>query len=218
MTTTPLGPHQGQPIAVKGEPLESAKAAVIMIHGRNAMPQHMLSLVPEIDHPGYVYFAPAANGNTWYPNSFLAPLESNEPGLSSALNIIKALFAHLKANGIPPEKTILMGFSQGACLVAEFAARHARRYGGVVVLSGGLIGPEGTPRAYGGSLAETPVFIGCSDIDPHIPLMRVRESADVMRKLGGKVTPRIYPGMGHTVNDDEVEFVRDMMKQLVERA
>lgn len=202
-------------MAVKGEPLESAKAAMVMIHGRNATTSHILSLVPEIDQPGFVYLAPQAAGNTWYPNSFLAPIESNEPNLSSAFNVLKMIFSHLRVAGIPPEKTMLLGFSQGACLILEFVARNARRYGGVVGLSGGLIGPDGTPRDYAGKFDGTPIFMGCSDVDSHIPLKRVQESAKVLREMGGEVTPRIYPGMGHTVNDDEIEFVKMMMKQLV---
>lgn len=208
-------PHAGQPVAVKGEPLETAKAAMVMVHGRNATTAHILSLVPEIDQPGFVYLAPQAAGNTWYPNSFLADLESNEPNLSSAFNVLQMIFSHLRVAGIAPEKTILLGFSQGACLALEFAARNARRYGGVVGLSGGLIGPDGTPREYGGGFDGTPIFIGCSDVDSHVPLKRVQESAKVLREMGAEMTPRIYPGMGHTVNDDEIAFVRTMMQQVV---
>jgi predicted esterase len=160
------------------------------------------------------YLAPQAAGNTWYPYSFLAPLEHNEPGLSSGLAVLADRLAQLGDAGIPPERTLILGFSQGACLAVEFAARHARRYGGVIGLSGGLIGPDGTPRDYAGSLDGTPVFLGCSDIDPHIPLARVEHSADVLALLGADVTTRLYPGMGHTINQDEIAFVRDLVQKL----
>ncbi|HKF37335.1 MAG TPA: dienelactone hydrolase family protein, partial [Ktedonobacteraceae bacterium] len=164
--------------------------------------------------PGFVFLAPQARGNAWYPNSFLAPLASNEPGLSSGLAVIAALLERLARAGIPAERTMLLGFSQGACLTLEFAARNAQRYGGVVGLSGGLIGPDGTPRDYAGSLVGTPVFLGCSDVDPHIPKARVEESAEVLRRLGGDVTARLYPRMDHTVNRDELRFVQGMMERV----
>ena len=151
---------------------------------------------------------------TWYPNSFLASIASNEPGLSSGLAGLRAIFEKLQESGIPAERTILLGFSQGACLSLEFAARNAQRFGGVVGLSGGLIGPEGTLRNYAGSLLGTPVFLGCSDVDPHIPLVRVHHSTEVLRRLGGEISERIYPGMGHTVNQDEIDFVRSLMTEL----
>lgn len=207
-----IGPHQGQPVLVVGEPLESARAAMIMIHGRGASAEDILTLVPELNQAGFAYLAPQAAGYTWYPYSFLAPLSSNEPGLSSALAVIASLFERLAEAGIPPERTIILGFSQGACLSLEFVARNARRYGGVAGLSGGLIGPTGTPRDYPGSLDGTPVFLGCSDVDFHIPKQRVQLSAEVLQRLGGDVTMRLYTGMGHTVNEDEIEFVRGMMR------
>ena len=165
------GPHQGQPILTAGEPLERASAAMVLIHGRGATARDILSLVPELgqSRSGFAFLAPQAAGNSWYPHSFLAPIGSNEPGLSSALTVVAATLARVEEAGIAPERAILLGFSQGACLALEYAARHARRWGGVVGLSGGLIGPDGTPRDYPGSLAGTPVFLGCSDVDPHIP-------------------------------------------------
>jgi phospholipase/carboxylesterase len=209
------GPHQGQPLVVAGEPIEQAQAAMIMFHGRGASAQDILSLSAEFSQPGFVYLAPQAAGYAWYPNSFLAPIESNEPDLSSALAIIAGLLAQLAEQAIPPERTIILGFSQGACLSLEFAARNARRYGGLVGLSGGLIGPDGTPRDYPGSLDGTPVFLGCSDVDPHIPRARVIESAEVLRHLGGDVTMQLYPGMGHTVNLSEFRIVRSIMAALL---
>ncbi len=198
-----------------GLPVQEARAAMILIHGRGASPEDILSLVPEFDQSGFAYLAPQAAGFTWYPYSFLRPLEENEPYLSSALGVIETLLAGLAEGGIPAERTILLGFSQGACLAVEFAARHARRYGGVVGLSGGLIGPEGAPRAYPGSLDGTPFFLGCSDVDPHIPKARVLESTQVLQELGGKVTMRLYPQMGHLVNEDEIEAVRKIMRDLL---
>jgi phospholipase/carboxylesterase len=209
------GPHQGQPTLIAGESLDGARAAVVMAHGRGATAESILSLVPELDRPGFAHLAPQAAGHTWYPNRFTAPISSNEPWLSSGLAVISELLARLAAAGIAAEQTMLLGFSQGACLTLEFAARHARRYGGVVGLSGGLIGPDGIPRDYGGSLAGTPVFLGCGDRDSHIPVGRVQETTAVLRALGADVTERLYPGMGHTINQDEIEAVRNMMAALV---
>lgn len=214
-STTIQGPHQGQPVLTAGEPLERAQAAMIMVHGRGATAESILTLADELAQPGFVYLAPQARGYTWYPNSFLAPIPSNEPGISSGLAVLANLVDHLARAGIPAEQIILLGFSQGACLSLEYAARHARRYGGVAGLSGGLIGPDGTPRDYTGSLAGTPIFLGCSDVDFHIPKERVEHSAEVLRQLGGDVTMRLYPNMGHTVNQDEINFVRQMMTMLV---
>jgi phospholipase/carboxylesterase len=209
------GPHQGQPLLVAGEPIERAQAAMIMMHGRGASAEDILGLSAEFRQPGFVYLAPQAAGHSWYPNSFLTSIEGNQPGLSSGLAVIAALLARLKEHDIPATRTILLGFSQGACLTLEFAARHAARYGGLVGLSGGLIGPDGTPRDYPGSLDGTPVFLGCSDVDPHIPRARVIESADMLGRLGGHVTMQLYPGMGHTVNLSEFRFVAGMMAALI---
>ena len=205
------GPHQGQPLARAGRPVEEASGAVVMVHGRGATAESILELRHEFENPDLAYVAPQAAGYTWYPYSFMAPMERNEPGLSSALARLGEVLAGLEAAGIPPERTVLLGFSQGACLSLEFAARNARRYAAVVGLSGGLIGPPGTPRDYPGSFDGTPVFLGCSDRDPHIPRERVDESAAVLRRMGAEVTERIYPAMGHTVNEDEMEFVRGLV-------
>ncbi len=212
------GLHQGQPVHVAGEPLARARVAMVMVHGRGATAQDILTLVPGLAQPGWAFLAPQAANNTWYPNRFLDPIPSNEPWLSSALAAVQNVLTQVVETGIPPERTILLGFSQGACLTLEFAARHARRYGGVVGLSGGLIGPDGTPRDYPGSLAGTPVFLGCSDVDFHIPKEKVIETADVLRRLGGQVTVRLYPNLDHTVNQDEIDFVRAMMAHPLESA
>jgi predicted esterase len=169
-----------------------------------------MTVAAELMQPGFAYLAPQAAGNAWYPNPFTAPFEANEPYLSSALEVLETLLARVEET-IPHERVILLGFSQGACLTLEFAARHARRYGGVVGLSGGLIGPDGTPRDYPGEFDGTPVFLGCSDIDPHIKKDRVIEAAGVFGRMGAQVTTRLYPGMGHTVSADELESVREIV-------
>jgi phospholipase/carboxylesterase len=204
--------HAQQPVYTAGAALDQAQAAMVMVHGRGATAESILALsASELHHPGFAYLAPQAAQNSWYPYSFLNPLEDNEPFLSSGLEKLTGLLAYLAGTGLPPERTLLLGFSQGACLAVEFAARNARRYGGLAGLSGGLIGPDGTPRNYAGSLDGTPVFLGCSDIDPHIPKERVQETADVLRRLGAGVTMRLYPGLGHTINQDEITFVNQMM-------
>jgi phospholipase/carboxylesterase len=212
--TPPRGQHAGQPVLTAGAPLDRALGAVVLVHGRGGTADGMLSLAGELTHPGFAFLAPQAADNTWYPLSFLAPIERNEPYLSAALEGLAALLERLDKAGIPAERTILLGFSQGACLVLEFAARHAQRYAGIVGLSGGLIGPDSTPRDYHGSLAETPVFLGCSDVDPHIPRERVIESERVLERLGGKVTVRLYPDMSHAVNQEELDHVRSIMAAL----
>ena len=208
------GPHQGQPVLLVGEPIEHAKAAMVMMHGRGASAEDILELASELKQPGFVYLAPQAAGNSWYPNSFLSPIASNEPELSSAFHSIENVLAKLRETAIAIERTIILGFSQGACLSLEFIARNARRYGGIVGLSGGLIGPDGIARDYTGSLAGTPVFLGCSNKDPHIPKERVEFTAAILQKLGGDVTTKLYPNLAHTVNPDEIRFIRAMMTAL----
>ena len=207
--------HQSQPVRSAGKPLDQARAAMVMLHGRGARAEDILTLVDELSQPEFAYLAPQAAGNTWYPNRFLDPIASNEPWLSSALTAVANVLAQVMAAGIPAERTMLLGFSQGACLTLEFLARNARRYGGVVGLSGGLIGPDDTPRNYAGSLAGTPVFLGCSDVDPHIPKERVQYTAEVLQRLEGEVTMRLYPNMDHLVNQDEIKFTRNMMTRLM---
>jgi predicted esterase len=184
------------------------------VHGRGADARDILGLAAEVDPGDIAFAAPDAAGHTWYPYSFLSPIEQNEPGISSGLGVLAQLVQQFEAAGIPPEKLLLLGFSQGACLALEYAARHARRYGGIAGLSGGLIGPPGTPRDYAGAFAGTPVFLGCSDIDPHIPKERVIETSQVMERMGAAVTTRLYARMGHTVNEDELVLVREMLAGL----
>lgn len=207
-------PHAGQPVVEAGLPLGEAPAAVIMVHGRGGSPSNMLDLVQWLKHPNLTYLAPAAANNTWYPNSFMSPIASNEPHLSSALGVLASLVARVEAAGIPQSRVVLVGFSQGACLSGEFAVRHASRFGGVVMLSGGLIGPPGTRWDVAGGFNGTPVFLGCSDVDAHIPKERVLESAEVFTRAGAEVTARIYPGMGHVVSDDEADFVRTLFDRV----
>ena len=182
-----------------------------MIHGRGASAEDILTLTQELRPKDVAYLAPQAADQTWYPYSFLAPIEQNEPGITSGLGVISGLIDQVARQGVTPDRIAILGFSQGACLSLEFAARHARRFAGIAGLSGGLIGPPGTPRDYPGSLGGTPVFLGCSDIDPHIPLPRVHETADVFRRMGADVDERIYPRMGHTVNRDELEVVNAIL-------
>jgi predicted esterase len=204
-------PHPGGAVLMAGTPLEKASGAIIALHGRGATAEDILALAAEVAPPGVALLAPQAAGNTWYPYRFLEPVARNEPYLSSALQTVTDLIDQLMTRGVPAEKIALLGFSQGACLALETAARNARRYGAVIGFSGGLIGPPGTTFDYDGSLAGTPVFIGSSDVDPHIPKERVEESAAALRRLGGDVDARLYAGMGHTVNRDELDRVRALL-------
>ena len=206
-----MDPHAGQPVIQAGAPLGDAPATVIMVHGRGATPENILDLVPMLGRPELTYLAPSAANRTWYPNSFITPIAGNEPGLSSALGVLASLVARIEAAGIPRSRVVLLGFSQGACLSGEFAVRHASRLGGVVMFSGGLIGPPDTRWEFDGTFDGTPVFLGCSDVDAHIPESRVLESAEVFTRMGADVTTRIYPGMGHLVNDEEIEFARRLL-------
>jgi predicted esterase len=206
-------PHGGERVLMGGAPLETAAGALIAIHGRGGGAEDIIALGREISPPNVTMLAPQAAGNTWYPYRFLEPTERNEPYLSSALRIVTDLIAQVSEVGIPPERVALVGFSQGACLALEAAARNARRYAGVIGFSGGLIGPPGTSFDFAGSLDGTPVFLGCSDVDPHIPKERVEESAVALDRLGAAVDVRLYPGMGHTVNRDELEAARTILDE-----
>jgi predicted esterase len=220
------GPHQNQPVWEAGADLSRAKAAMVMLHGRDASARSILTLADEFARPDVAYRAPQAGGHTWYPRSFLAPLEYNEPGLASGLGAIWDVLGRLMET-MPSERIALLGFSQGACLALEYTARHPMRYGGVIAFSGGLIGsgeqsdkkpPDDKLFEYDGDLGGTPVFLGCSDRDSHIPLQRVEDSATVFRMLGAEVDKRIYEGMGHTINEDEVAFARGLLARLAGNA
>jgi len=207
-------PHEGQPLETAGAPPQAAEAAVVMLHGRGSTAKHVLRLADEFYHHGVVYLAPQAAGSSWYPRSGFGPSEANEPWLSSALDRVAATLAEAEAVGVGPAKTLLFGFSQGGCLAAEYAARNPRRYGGLAVLSGGLLGPE-TEDDYDGKLDGTPVFLGCGDDDPYVPAERVRASAGVFERLGGDVIDRLYPDLGHAINDDEIRMVDSLVADLV---
>lgn len=208
------GPHQNQIIARGGADAESATAAMILIHGRGASADSILMLADEFDAPELHYVAPQASGHQWYPFSFLAPTDKNEPGLSSGLQAISDIIDELESKGIKKENIILLGFSQGACLTSEFVARHPAKYGGLIALSGGLIGDTVSAQNYSGSLEQSPVFLGCSNIDPHIPKERVDESEKILEGLNGNVTKSIYKGMGHTVNEDEISEVKKIIRHV----
>jgi predicted esterase len=194
--------------------MSEAAAAMVLVHGRGASADDIMLLARELSMPGFAYLAPQAPGNTWYPNRYSAPIPSNEPWLSSDLEALKALLSRLEGT-VPAERVVLLGFSQGGCLTLEFAARNARRFGAVVGLAAALIGPPGTPRDYAGSLDGTPVFLGCSDVDPHIAAADVTASGEVFERLGGQVTVRLYPGLGHQVNSDELDHVQGLMRSLL---
>jgi len=210
--------HDPTRVLVAGVPLDRARAAVVLLHGRGSSADDIAGLAPVIGLDRIAYLAPEATGHTWYPQRFIAPLEANEPWLSSALEVVGALVARAGSAGIPAARTVVAGFSQGACLALEFAARTPSKYGGVLGLSGGLIGPPDRPRApapKGASLAGTPVFLGCGDRDGHIPEEVVRASAEVLQALGATVDLRIYPGMGHTINEDEIAAARALLSGLL---
>ena len=209
-------PHADQPVVRSGEPLDRARAAMILVHGRGASATNIMGLGEALRLTDYALLAPQATGHTWYPYSFLEPMERNEPYLSSALERLNSLVEEIIAEGMPADRLVLLGFSQGACLSLEFVARHPRRYGGVVGFSGGLIGPPDTARDYEGSLAGTPVFLGSSDPDSHIPVERVYETEAVLDGMGAIVTTRIYPGMGHTINEEELAFARAIATRVLE--
>jgi predicted esterase len=212
--------HADGRMARAGVALEEAERAMILVHGRGATPESILALADELpDDLGFAFVAPGASESSthprsWYPNSFLAPIEGNEPGLSSGLAKIEHAVVELGEHGIGPENIILLGFSQGACLTVEFASRRARRWGGVVALTGGLVGDAAAPRGYAGAFHGTPVFLGCSDRDPHVPLWRIDETEQVLRRMGAQVEKRIYPGMPHTVIRDELDWVENTMHRL----
>jgi phospholipase/carboxylesterase len=203
--------HQNQPVFTYGASLEQARLAVIMLHGRGASAEDILTLAYELDLPDTAYLAPQAFQNTWYPYRFLEPTARNEPWLSSALGLVGRIASHLAETGFGPEKTVLLGFSQGACLALEYAVRNPQAYAGLVGLSGGLIGTDEEVQGYSGSLAGVPVFMGCDAQDPHIPRSRVDLTAQVLEQMGAQTTVRIYPDLGHSVNQDELVFVRGML-------
>jgi phospholipase/carboxylesterase len=198
--------HEGRPVARRGPEPEAARAVVILLHGRGRDPEDVLSLADRIGDPDVAFLAPAAEGNTWYPQSFLAPLPENEPYLSSALGVVDAL-----VHGVDAERLVLGGFSQGACLAAEYALRHPRRYGGLLLYTGGAIGPPGTTWPARGSFAGTPAYLGTADPDDWVPVERVRETAALLRAQDAEVALDVFGGMDHLVNDQEIAAGRALI-------
>lgn len=198
-------------IKTSGASLAEASKAMIMVHGRGATAESIMSLSEYLEVDGFALLAPQANSNTWYPYSFMAPKENNEPGLSTGLEMIKELVEDIKAEGIKAEDIYFLGFSQGACLMSEFVARNAERFGGVFVLSGGLIGQNLETSNYSGDFDGTPIFLGCSDVDPHIPLSRVEESVEVFKDMGAKMNVQLYPNGPHTIYEDEIKEVNGIL-------
>jgi predicted esterase len=216
--SAPTHVHEGQPWLFAGAPLGESPVVVVLLHGRNSSAENILALATRLERPAVTFLAPAAANHTWYPYSFLTEIAKNEPDLSSALAVLRGIVARLEAAGIRREHIVLGGFSQGACLSLEFVARHAGRWGGVLAFSGGLIGPPGTRWPETGTFEGTPMFLGCSDVDSHIPNTRVEESAAVFEGMGAAVTMRLYPGMGHVINDDEIERGRVLIDEVLARA
>lgn len=210
----PEDPHANLDIASTGLLPELASATVVLLHGRGRAAESILALSRSLAHPDFAYLAPQAADRTWYPHSFLVPLEENEPAFTSGLRALDRLVVRLGRQGIPSERILLVGFSQGGCVAAEFAARYPRRYGGVAAFIGGLFGPEGTPRDYDGNLEGTPVYLGTSDPDPYVPPERVRETADVLRRMGAEVELRVRADAGHVILREDVEHTRHLMESL----
>ena len=208
-----IPPHAGEKIHYAGTTIENAAQAMILIHGRGAAAQSMLAMTDLFDSQDIIYIMPQAHNLTWYPYRFIEKRETNEPGISSGLTLIHTLVKSVNDAGIPDEKIYFLGFSQGACLVADYAARYPSRYGGVFVLSGGLIGDTIRSGEFSGDLKNTPVFFGCSDSDFHIPAERVDESAYIFEQLNADVTKSIYPDMGHTINQNEIDFIKKVLLQ-----
>lgn len=205
-------PHNAQPIYRAGASIEQANSALILIHGRGATAQSMFSLGQAIAPQSTVLLAPQATMNTWYPQRFIMSRAHNEPWLSSALELVDKTVQLALDAGMQYDKIAIAGFSQGACLTSEYIARHPKQYAAAMILSGGLIGAEGELTDYSGDLQQTPVFFGCSDVDFHIPVERVHESATILQNLNASVETRIYQGMGHTVNEDEIAYMQNMLK------
>jgi phospholipase/carboxylesterase len=198
-------------IVVSGKRIQEAKKALIMLHGRGATSHDILGLASYLDVKDFAIYAPQASNNTWYPLSFLVPPSQNEPWLSSAIELLKELVSEVNASGISSERIYFAGFSQGACLSLEFVTRHAQKWGGVAAFTGGLIGDKIYSENYQGDFGQTPVFIGSSNPDPHVPAQRVQATVDLLKVMNAKVTSIIYPNMGHTINQDEIMKANDLI-------
>ena len=206
-------PHLTQLVYSAGAKLDEASAALILLHGRGATADDILSLSAYLNFPQLAYLAPQAEGHSWYPNRFIVPVEQNEPYLSAGLSKIDGIVKEVESHRIPIEKIFIGGFSQGACLASEYVIRNPRRYGGLLVFSGGYIGPLGMQRQWNGNLGGMPVFLGCSDRDSHIPLQRVKETSTLLEAMGARVTEKIYPNIGHTIIEDEIEQAHQIISE-----
>ena len=198
-------------VVSRGKPLEATKKAMILVHGRGATPESILGIADQLEVSDFALLAPRASAQTWYPYSFLAPVVQNEPGLSTGLGVIKQIVQDVLAAGIPSRNLYLLGFSQGACLVSEYLARNAQAYGGAFIYSGGVIGPKVDRSNYQGNFGGTPILIGCSDVDAHIPLQRVKESTHIFQEMGAKVDEQIYPQGAHTIYMDEIQRTNQIL-------
>ena len=198
-------------IQTAGKPLKEADKALILIHGRGADARDILGLASQLNLSEYALLAPEATNNSWYPYSFLAEPEQNEPWLSSALDLIKEMVDEVMKQGITSENIYLLGFSQGACLALEFAARHAQKMGGIVALTGGLIGDKIYQENYTGDFNGTPIFLGTGNPDPHVPIERVKESANILEKMNAEVHLKVYEGRPHTVSQDEIDVANQLI-------
>lgn len=211
-------PHRSTPVIHQGPPLEEAAGVVILLHGRGGSAGDILQIVPAMFHPKVAYLAPEAANRSWYPESFLAPRERNEPWLSSALARIAAMVDSAVAAEIPTERIVLCGFSQGACLTSEFIATHPARYAGAIALTGGLIGPLGSDVSHTGDLAGTPAVYTAGDHDPHVPWSRVEETAAILRGMGANVTLKCYPGKPHSVSSEEMVYANQLIQNAFQSA
>lgn len=211
--TTQHNLHADSPVLQAGAPLGEATGAVVLLHGRGGSAEDILSLAQPLYREGLAYLAPQAAGHTWYPNSFLAPREANEPYLSSALAKVDSVVAELEAASIPRDRIVIAGFSQGACLATEFVASNPARYAGLIAFTGGLIGPPDANLHHDGWLAGTPALFLSGDPDPHVPWQRVQASAAELERMGAIVTARRYPGRPHTITGEEVELARTLVRE-----
>lgn len=198
-------------IIIAGVPLSQAKKVLILLHGRGANAENILSISQSLNVSDFSLMAPQASNNTWYPFSFLAPVKQNEPWLSSAINLLSEILKDLNEQKINSSQIYFLGFSQGSCLALEFVTRNAKKYGGVAAFTGGLIGDKIYHENYKGDFNKTPIFIGTSDPDPHVPLERVKETANILINMNAEVTLKIYKNMGHTINQDEIEIVNKII-------
>ena len=202
--------HQKE-IITSGKNLTEAKKALVMLHGRGASAEDILRLTPYLNVEEFAILAPQATNNTWYPYSFLAPRDQNEPWLSSALDLITDLVGDVNKAGIPKDHIFFLGFSQGACLTLEYVTRNATRWGGAVAFTGGLIGDKIYPETYAGDFQGTPIFIGTSNPDPHVPVDRVKETTSFLKKMNASVTEKVYQNMGHTISEDEIDKANQLV-------